>query len=219
MHCLTEERKLKTSDLSHLWLGVSYINEKKWDSEEGVNWLSSRSLVEPGPRPIAAWLSPVACDPQPGAFLRDFLSQRRAPGTSASVLAHKLDQSLTPMYPQGHFSCPSFESQGLDKPGVCRSLLSASAFSEGSATLQMPKSPFGAPCGVPEAAPTLGSWQVASWLVSHLRLLDQAMLAQWGSSTPAPDRRPAQWPSHAPPFRPQGNVTCSLSTATLPPCS
>ena len=77
------------------------------------------------------------------------------------------------MYPQGRFSCPSSdESQGLDNPpGICLSL-SASAFSEGSATLQMPRSPFGAPCGVPETAPTLGSWQVAPWLVSHLHLLD-----------------------------------------------
>ena len=58
---------------------------EKWNSQ-GVNWLGSWSLVKPGCRPTAAWLSPLACDPRPRAFLRDFLSHRKAHWTSDPAL-------------------------------------------------------------------------------------------------------------------------------------
>lgn len=110
-----KKKELKTNDLTHPWVDLDYIKET--NGIPRANCLNSQGPARAGPRPPAAWVSPVA--PLDGRWGWGLFSGGNIHRAATSPL-------LRPDLPNHHFYyhmaafsvCPLGEGQGLAIRGL-----------------------------------------------------------------------------------------------------
>lgn len=180
--------------------------------------MNYRGPARAGPRPPAAWVSPVP--PLGGRWGWGLFSGGNIHRAATSPLLGPDLPNHHSYYPHGCFFLSVLWGRVRGLPsGVCQSFSECIHFSRRPCSPQMLKSPFGAPCGVPETAPHQESGELLLGCFPACACLTKQ---GWVSAIHPLSLPPGGWPGdpgRPSPLKPLRNITSSVSTTALSPCT